>query len=232
MGNNENRDELLAFVAEKYYLNDNKQSEIADMIGLTRSAVSRMLTEAREKGIVEINVNHPFHFNLDLEDKLKGVFNLKHVGVLKIRNNPEHGEIRKLLGKATAVKLAGLIKPGYKIGIAWGTTVQAVIESFDPLPISNTQVIQLVGVLGSTRNSYSAQTLVELMANKIVGEGIYLYTPFIVENRQTAASLLKDPSVEHAISKGKECDIALLGIGSTKQSYSSLHLGKHMNAET
>lgn len=34
MGNNNERDELLAFVAEKYYQEDKKQTEIAEMIGL------------------------------------------------------------------------------------------------------------------------------------------------------------------------------------------------------
>jgi len=231
MVNFSDRDELLAFVAEKYYQENHNQTDVAKMIGYSRSAVSRMLTEAWEKGLLEIIIHHPFQFDRNLEEKLKLAFNLKHASVVVFRNQPDYDEIIKQLGKAASRLLATLIKPGHKIGIAWGTTVQATIEAFEDSPVKDTQVVQLVGVLGSTRHSYSAQTLVERMAQKIGGEGIYLYTPFIVENEQTAASLLEDPSVEQAIAIGKKCDIALMGIGTTKPEYCSLYRGNHISLQ-
>jgi DNA-binding transcriptional regulator LsrR (DeoR family) len=231
MANKKDRDELLAFVAEKYYLEDLRQSDIADKIGLTRSAVSRMLTEARRKGIVEIIIHYPFQYDHDLEAKLQEKLGLKHVSVVIFNNQPDYDDLRKQLGAAGSRLLATLIEPGAKIGVAWGTTVQATIESFDVEPIPDTQVVQLVGVLGSTRHSYSAQTLVERLAQKIGGEGTYLYTPFIVENQQTAASLMEDPAVEEAISFGRECDIALMGIGTTKPEFCSLYRGNHISLD-
>ena len=229
MRNRNERNELLSFVAEKYYQENKTQTEIAEMIGVTRSAVSRMLTEARGKRIVEILVHHPFQYDPDLEHRLQTTLNLKHAAVVIIHNQPSYDEIRKQLGKAASRLLANLIKPGYKIGISWGTSVQATIESFDAAPILNTQVVQLVGVLGSTRHSYSAQTLVDHIAQKIGGEGYYLYAPFIVENEKTAASLLEDPTVARAISVGVKCDVALMGIGSTKPDYCSLYNGGHIS---
>jgi len=89
----------------------------------------------------------------------------------------------------------------------------------------------ILGVLGSTRHSYSAQILVEQMAQKIGGEGTYLFSPFIVENEKTAASLLKDPTVEKAVSIGKECDIALMGIGTTKSEFCSLYKENHISLQ-
>ncbi len=231
MANNTERAEVLAFVAEKYYLEDLRQTEIAEMIGLTRSAVSRMLTEAREKGIVEIVVHYPFQYDRELERELKKQLGLKNVSVVEFINQPNYDDLRKQLGKAASRLLGSLIKPGSQIGVAWGTTVQATIEAFETMPTSGTTVVQLVGVLGSTRHAYSAQTLVERLAHKISGEGIYLYTPFIVENESTATSLLEDPSVEEAISIGRECDIALMGIGTTKPEYCSLYKGNHISQE-
>lgn len=228
MANNSEREEILAFVAEKYYLEDKRQTDIAEMIGLTRSAVSRMLTEAREKGIVEIVVHHPFRYDRELEEKLKRQLGLKHVSVVEVAKQTNYEDLRKQLGKAGARLLKKLIEPGYQIGIAWGTTVQATIEAVEKTPISGTKVVQLVGVLGSTRHSYSAQTLVERLAYRIGGEGVYLYTPFIVENETTATSLLKDPSVEAAIAVGRQCDIALMGIGTTKPEFCSLYKGNHI----
>ncbi len=232
MVNYKERDELLAYVAEKYYLDDLKQTEIADKIGVTRSAVSRMLTEAREKGIAEILVHYPIQYNRDLEGKLKGHLGLKHAAVLELQNDLDYVDLRNKLGKVAARLLADLIKPGNQIGVAWGTTVQATIEALKATDIPGTKVVQLVGVLGSTRHSYSAQTLVERLAEKIGGEGMYLYSPFIVENKKTAASLLADPAVEQSINQGERSDIALVGIGTTKPAFCSLLRGKHITKQT
>ena len=41
----------LAYVARRYYLEDQKQSDIARELGVSRPLVSRMLSEARELGL-------------------------------------------------------------------------------------------------------------------------------------------------------------------------------------
>ena len=50
---------LLADVAQQYYLEDMTQEQIARRIGVSRSNVSRMLKDARERGVVEIRIHHP-----------------------------------------------------------------------------------------------------------------------------------------------------------------------------
>ena len=49
----------LAHVARRYYLEDWKQSDIAKELGISRPLVSRMLSEARELGVVKILVCQP-----------------------------------------------------------------------------------------------------------------------------------------------------------------------------
>lgn len=225
------RDELLAFVAEQYYEEDKKQTEIAEMVELTRSAVSRMLSEARKKGIVEIIIHHPFQYDQNLEEKLRTTFNLEHVAVVVFQDQPSYDDLRNRLGKAASRLLASLIKPGYHVGLSWGTTVQATIEAYEPHPVKDTKVVQLVGVLGSTRHSYSAQILVERLAEKINGEGRYLYAPFLVENEETAETLLEDPVVQQAVSGGDNCDLALMGVGTIKPAYCSLFQGGHISSQ-
>src|SRR5690348_10219378 len=48
--------ELLRWVAELYYLQQRGQSDIAALIGVSVSKVSRLLAEARRQGIVTIHV--------------------------------------------------------------------------------------------------------------------------------------------------------------------------------
>ena len=63
----QDRASLLADVAEMYYLDQKNQAEIAKRIGVTRSMVSRILTEARESEIVEIRIRRPVQADRELE---------------------------------------------------------------------------------------------------------------------------------------------------------------------
>ena len=47
----------MAYVARRYYLEDQKQSDIARELGISRPMVSRILTQARELGVVEITIH-------------------------------------------------------------------------------------------------------------------------------------------------------------------------------
>ena len=67
---------LLADVAELYYLKGKNQTEIANQIGVDRSMVSRMLTEARKKNIVEISVRRALISDEILENSLNRKLNL------------------------------------------------------------------------------------------------------------------------------------------------------------
>ena len=226
------RDELLADVAEMYYVEELTQAEISRAIDMTRSAVSRMLTEARKKRIVEINVRRPLHFDAGLEVALQERFDLQGAHVLAGQRGADYDKLRRLLGQTAAGALKELLRPQMSCGVAWGTTVSATIEALevpDPVPM---QIVQLVGVLQSNSHAFNAQALVEIMARKLGGEGTYLYSPFSVENAATAHSIRSIPDVRETLDAGKRCDIALMGIGTVLDpAYSSLYQGGHIALE-
>lgn len=225
------REELLADIAEMYYQEGKTQAEISRLVGMTRSAISRILTEARQKGIVEIHVHRPLRYNSELEGKLQNMFNLIGARVINCNPRMNYEDLKIRLGSVAAIEMINLVKPGMVIGVAWGTTIKDVIDAFEGQMVPNIQVVQLLGVLGSTRHSYSAQSLVENLAQKLGGTGTYLYTPFIVDLEETAKTLKNDLSIKEAIAIAKQSDLAVLGIGSTKPSYCSLYQGKHITSK-
>ena len=224
--------ELLADVAEMYYDQGSTQAEIARVIGVTRSAVSRMLKDARERGIVEIQVRRPLRFDVTLEKRLVERFDLREARVLLWNRENEYEELRHRLGRVGAQVLGRLLVPGLTIGVAWGTTISATIEALEPADHPAVKVVQLVGVLGSSSHAFSAQTLVQRLASKVGGEAVYLYTPLIVDSEDMARSLLQNESVREGIEVGKRCDVALLGIGSVHPETCSLYHGGHISRET
>jgi deoxyribonucleoside regulator len=229
----DDRDELLADVAEMYYVDELTQSEISQAIDITRSAVSRMLTEARKKRIVEINVRRPLHVDAGLEAALQERFNLQGAHVLAGQRLDDYDKLRRQLGQMAAGALKELLRPQMSCGVAWGTTVSATIEALDVPSSVPMQIVQLVGVLRSNSHAFNAQALVEILARKLGGEGTYLYSPFIVENAATAQSIRSIPDVRESLEAGKRCHIALMGIGTVLDpAYSSLYQGGHVSLET
>jgi len=73
---------LLAEVARLYYLNNLAEQHIAERLRVSRSKVSRMLSEARSSGLVEIRVHSPLMLATDLQDVLKGRLGLRECLVL------------------------------------------------------------------------------------------------------------------------------------------------------
>ena len=228
----EDREELLAKVAEMYYENECSQAEIARTVGVTRSAVSRMLKEAKAKGIVEIQIRLPLRFDEGLAQALTQRFGLRTARVLAWDKETNYQGLQSRLGQAAAQVLTAALAPHRMVGVAWGTTVSATIAALavsEPIPV---KVVQLVGVLGSSSHAFNTQALVQSLVSKLGGEGTYLYTPFMVDTEETARSLLNSDNVRPALEAGKQCDIALLGIGTTDPEACSLYQGGHISRDT
>src|SRR5919199_3754473 len=75
--------ELLAQVAHLYFENGHDQGAIARRLKVSRSSVSRLLTQARRQGIVEIRINYPLPTAPEMTQALQERFALKEAQVLK-----------------------------------------------------------------------------------------------------------------------------------------------------
>src|SRR5205814_1103639 len=58
------------------------QDQVGRQLGVSRSKVSRMLKEARERGLVEISIHYPARFSLDLERQLEAELGLREAVVV------------------------------------------------------------------------------------------------------------------------------------------------------
>lgn len=86
-----------------------------------------MLTEARLRGIVEVRIRRPLQFDRALEMELKESFGLLSVCVVELHREEDEHRLT-YLGKAGAEMLKGYLRPEMILGLAWGTTMRAVVE--------------------------------------------------------------------------------------------------------
>jgi deoxyribonucleoside regulator len=227
---NEKRSALLADVAEKYYLEGMDQSEIAREVGVTRSMVSRMLTEARGRGIVVIKVIRPLYSDHELEEAIKTKFGIESVFVVSIEETkPE--KLMAGLGRAAAEVLKKYIKVESVVGVTWGTSVSATVDAIQPQAGVAAKVVQFVGAQGARNVEYDGHALVKRLAEKLGGEGYYLNAPCLCQTPEIAQSMRETKGIRETIDMGKRVQIALLGIGTTETEYSSFYLSGQLTRE-
>lgn len=74
----------LITIAELYYEENKTQSEIAREMGISRALISRYLTEARNYGVVKIQIQSPIEEAKILLEKLQQQFGIREVMLLPI----------------------------------------------------------------------------------------------------------------------------------------------------
>jgi DNA-binding transcriptional regulator LsrR (DeoR family) len=227
---NQERTALLADIAEWYYIDGLNQSEIASKIGVDRSLISRLLTEARKNNIVEIRINRPILTARDLEEGLVHHFSLSNACVL-VNHDEEYPQFLSKIGRAGAMLLQENLQPGIILGLSWGTGVSAVVDAFEKPGPSSMEIVQLVGALGAQHSVYDGPGLVQRLAQIIGCQGYFLNAPFLVEEPGIARALLQNHNVAEAMSLAKKCDVAIVGVGSTEPEFSSFYQAGYVPLE-
>jgi len=192
--------------------------------------ISRMLKEAREKGIVDIRIRRPLAYERSLENALVERFGLESAHVLIHPPNDDQPLVKRL-GEAGAEVLSGFLRPGLRLGIAWGTAVSATVNALEVVGQIPVEIVQLAGALGARRHEYDGNTLAESLRRKLGGDIFYLNAPYIVESKEAAKSLLSNADIREAIERGKGCDVAVVGIGSIDPAHSSFDLADYASPE-
>ena len=220
---------LLADIADMYFLKGKTQSEIAGLVRMTRSNVSRLLKEAKQSGIVEIHINRPIKEDTTLAQELVERFDLINARIVET----EHSENRlNRLGRVAADELIYRLKPNMILGTSWGTGISATVDELENKTfIPGIKVVQMVGALGAHGKEYDGPAIVSRLEEKLDAEGIYFRAPFFVESEEMAQSILETRSVAETLSIASQADIALLGIGSIGLEHSSYYLAGYATKE-
>lgn len=205
---------LLGKVSALYYLRQHTQQEIAERLRVSRPTVSRLLREARELGYVQITVASPRGLHLDLETSLEERFHLKTVHVVEGAAGQSADLLRRQLGAAAAHYLARTVRAGETIGMAWGTTLSAMVSAMVPTPTSGTRVVQVLGGLGAPDAAEYGAELVRRLARLLDAQAVLLPAPGVVATSAVRDVLRKDPHVRAALNELDSLDTVFVGLGS------------------
>lgn len=223
MATNQTRtsDERLAEVASLYYDLGLRQAEIGARLGESRSNISRLLTEARRRGIVEIRIHRPLPLDRTLGRELQQRFGLRDVLVLG-GNGADATETLRRVGELAARFLERSFDGIDVLAISWGTALREVVNGLHTSRRRPIEVVQMIGGVGSGASNVDGTELARRFADALGGTCAYLHAPLLADDEETVRVVMRDSHVRRVLGKAARADAALVGIGSVEPSVSSL----------
>lgn len=201
---------LLAEVACDYYERGLSQNEIADRMCLSRSRVSRLLTEAKEAGIVQVVINYNFERHFELEDRIEQKFPVKRARVLNNRGIPKD-KLRERVGRLAADYITENLKKDMVIGTAWGTTLAEVVQCITPAKVM-VQVVQLMGAVPCRSANHTPQGIVSAIADTLQCKGEFLNLPLYIEDPYVRKAMCEDVNNRRILNQGMFSDMILTSV--------------------
>ncbi len=210
--------QTMIMVARMYYLDGLDQQEIADIVGTSRSRVSRMLTAARERGFVRISVDHYEPRDRELEEALVAAYGLHRVVVVRsFSQQPE--QVRRAVGYFGAPAVADLFHSGASIGMAGGRTLSELVHHLKPAErVTTMTIVQLMGNIGPTPDQIDALELSRLLAQRVAGTFYTLNAPVLAQSVEARDLLMSHDHIRAITSLFTNLDVAFVGIGTLDDS--------------
>ena len=203
---------LLYKVSKAYYEDGLTQQEIGARLGLSRIKVSRLLSQAKEEGIVQITIVPLSDSNADVERALENQFDLLEAVVVTPSNNMD-AALLPALGLAGAQCLVRSLSGAEVVGLSWGTTLHAVIEALPLNTWPEMTVVQILGGLGHPEAEVHGTDLARRMAQRFNAKLRLLPAPGVVSSKLVRDALIVDPQIRSTLALAAKADVILLGIG-------------------
>ena len=204
---------LLLKVSKLYYEKTLTQQEISERLNLSRPKVSRLLKQAEEAGVVKINIiPHP-GVHTDLEDALENKFGLKEAVVVDAGEPSSQIASSREVGVAAADYFSRAVSDPCVIGISWGTSLRAMVDSLHAMDCQNSQIVQLIGGLGTPESEAHATYILRRLVALIGSRLSILNVPGIVDNPAVKKAVMSDSHVRDTFNMFPKIEIAFVGIG-------------------
>ena len=207
-------EKLMVKVCSLYYIDDLKQEEIAKKLGISRPTISRLLKDAKEAGIVKIQIISPFTNDYsDLEKSLEAKYGLKNVIIANDQNDDAGQKLE--LAKETAFYLERILKPKDVVGISMGTTLKGISQFVNTRKESKITFVPLLGGVGQANIEIHPNQIVMEIANAFGGSYMMLHAPAVVSDPNIIKSFQEELGIKSVMEMMKKVNVAVVGLGTT-----------------
>jgi deoxyribonucleoside regulator len=199
----------LVRVSRLYYELGETQGQIAELLGVTRPQVSRLLKQARAEGVVEIRIVDRATDESPAADLLRERFGLTAVHLAPSLQGPED-LTRRSIGRLAAQVLRSVVRDGSVVGIGDGSAISATADAMADSPLVAATVVPLCGgywFTGAAREPF--RRIGDALGADVHG----LLAPGLVDDAATKQALLAHAGIRSILGFWDRLDVALFGIG-------------------
>ena len=214
-------EEIMVQIAQMYYIDGFTQDKIAKQTRLSRSSVCMILADARDYGIVEINIKNPKKYNEELANEMINVFKIDKCFVI-----PTSISSIDMLTKVIATQGSYIIEKELvshtTVGVAWGLTIYEFMLSFkNTSNLSYVNVVPLIGGTNQISSEFQLNEMVRKLAEKLQGTPSFIHAPAYAESEIDKELYMKSMSMQYIIEKWDSLDVAIVSVGSMPEYYNS-----------
>jgi DNA-binding transcriptional regulator LsrR (DeoR family) len=219
--------------ARMYYYQNLTTAVIAKEMKVSRSTVSRLLSFARDSGLIDIRVVEPSEHPDKLSKSISDYFGISNVHVVPVPEIAGEAEWLERVAQYTANYLNTLFESNMTLGIAWGTTLTAISRHLLRKTTYNSQIVQLNGA-GNTRSmgiGYASQIIMRFSENYRARAHLFP-VPTFFDFSETKQALWKEGSIKRILDLQRKADLLLYSIGAVNAGIPShVYSGGYLSQE-
>ena len=203
-------DDIKTRAAWLYYMEDMTQDQIAVALGLTRVRVLKILTAARQSGLVQIRVTSSLSHCVELERAVEKKWGVERAII--IPKPMDEARTSALIGSMLGAYLSDELADNMTIGLGWGETLNACLPSLNALALKGVNIISLLGGLSKV-GAYNPTEFAWRFADKVGANCYLMAAPIYAPDKLIHDGLMNHPGIVEVCRRAEHLDLAIVSVG-------------------
>ncbi|WP_213712818.1 sugar-binding transcriptional regulator [Cedecea lapagei] len=224
MSREEKKQEQAARVAWMYYVAGMTQQDIARELGISRQVAQRLVSSAREQGMVTVKIAHPVARCLKLAQQVQARFGLEICRVVPSEGLDDEA-IQQMLAVEGAEVMSQFIadEQPQVFGIGSGKTLRSIIDVLPWIERPQHHCVSMIGAIARD-DSGTRYDMPLKMAEKMQGKYYFIPAPLYADSEEDRDMWCRHKVYQRVTDRALTANVAFLGVG-------EVDIGCPLNAE-
>ena len=197
-------------IAWLYYAEGLTQDAVAQLLGITRVRVVKILNQCRQDGTVQIRVVPRLAHCSKAERALEARYGLERAIVVPAPQR--EASVNGLIGSVTGQYLDEVLADGMAIGLGWGETLSASLSQIPRRRFDDMTIVSLLGGLTEV-SSVNPSEFAWRFADRLGARCYMMAAPVFAPDARTRDALVGHPGIGQVFDRARRLDLAIVSVG-------------------
>lgn len=200
--------------ASLYYLQELSGKEIAAQLNISPTTISRLLDRAKKSGIISFQIQSPFRECLEVSRRLQEHYQLKEVIVIPSPEGADSKAMRQAVALEGARYLQRIISDNDILGIAWGRTMNHLIQVLNPCQKRDNSFVSMHGSIPHCQYDNDVASLISRISMALGGQKYYFNNNALMSSKDELECILNTKENYQTAALFEQITISVSGVGS------------------